>query len=106
MTVSRKIRYCSEISEFSHNFKTFSSNQVFTVLWKNEKFTVTHKKFRQINSLVFSLVKTLLSRNFCQRSVTVYLRNFHTGNHRNSLSHFFDKNFVKVTFLPKKILKS
>ena len=29
-----------------------------------------HKKFRQINSLVFSLVKTLLSRNFCQRSHT------------------------------------
>ena len=38
-----------------------------SAVWKNEKFTVTNKKFRQINSLV----KTLLSRNFCQRrSVT------------------------------------
>ena len=45
---------------------------------KNEKFTDTHEKFRQINSLVFSLVKTLLSRNFCQKSVTVNFRNFHT----------------------------
>ena len=31
--------------------------------------------FRQISSLVTSLVKTLISRNFCQKSVTV---NFHT----------------------------
>ena len=28
------------------------------------------------------------------------------GNYGNSLSHLFDKNFVKVTFLLKKILKS
>ena len=41
-------------------------------------FIVIHKKFRQINSLVFSVVKTLLSRNFCQRSVTINFRNFHT----------------------------
>jgi len=47
-------------------------------LWKNEKFTVTKKIFRQINSVVFSLVKTVLSRNFCQKSVTVNFRNFHT----------------------------
>ena len=45
---------------------------------KNEKITVAKKKkkFRQVNSLGFSLVKTLLSRNFCQRSVTVNSRNF------------------------------
>ena len=34
------------------------------------------KKFRQINYLVFPLVKVLLSRNFCQRSVTVNFRGF------------------------------
>ena len=41
---------------------------------------VTKEKFRQINSLVFSIVKTLLSRNFCQRSVSVNFNfcNFHT----------------------------
>ena len=35
------------------------------------------KKFRQINSLV-TLVKPLLSRNFCQKCVRENFRNFHT----------------------------
>ena len=35
------------------------------------------KKFRQISSIVTSLVKTLLSRNFCQKRVRVKFRNFH-----------------------------
>ena len=39
----------------------------YLTAWKNEKFTVNQKKFRQINSLVFSLVKTLLSRNHFQK---------------------------------------
>ena len=41
----------------------------FTV-WKNEKFSLTKKIFRQINSLVISIVKTLLSRNVCQKCVS------------------------------------
>ena len=51
---------------------------LYICVWKNEQFTVAQKIFRQIISLVFSLVKTLLSRNFCQRSVTGNFRNFHT----------------------------
>ena len=47
-------------------------------LWKNEKFTLTEIIFRQINSLVIYLVNALLSRNFCQKSVRVNFRNFHT----------------------------
>ena len=47
-------------------------------VWKNEKFSLTEKIFRQINSLVTSLVKSLLSRNFCQKSVRENFRNFHT----------------------------
>ena len=43
-----------------------------------KKLTVKHKKFRQINYLIFSVLKTLLSRNFCQKSVTVNFRNFQT----------------------------
>ena len=36
--------------------------------WKNQKFSfLIEKKFREINLLVISLVKTLLSRNFCQK---------------------------------------
>ena len=45
---------------------------------KNVIFYFCHpKKIRQINSLVFSLVKMLLSQNFCQRSVTVNSCNLH-----------------------------
>ena len=36
------------------------------------------RKNRQINSLAISLVKPLLSRNFCQKNVRVNFRNFHT----------------------------
>ena len=36
------------------------------------------KVFRQLISLVTTLVKTLHSRNFRQKSVMVNLRNFHT----------------------------
>ena len=42
------------------------------------KFSLTEKKIRQINFLVISLVKLLLSRNFCQKSVRENFRNFHT----------------------------
>ena len=64
------------------------------------------KKISWNQLFITSLVNTLLSRNFCQISVTVNFRNFHTVRsrnfHRNSLSHFFDKNFVKATYLLKK----
>ena len=46
-------------------------------VWKNKEFTVTQKFFRQITSLVFSLVKKLFSRNFCQKCVRINVRNFH-----------------------------
>ena len=48
-------------------------------VWKNKKITVVKKKRnRQINSLLLSLVKSLLSRNFYQESVIVDFCNFHT----------------------------
>ena len=55
------------------------------------------KKFRQINSLVISLVKALLSRNFCQNCVRVNFRIFHTlycGNYGILLPKFC----IKSTF--------
>ena len=36
-------------------------------MWKNENFTFTEEIFRQINSLLTSLVKTMLSRDLCQK---------------------------------------
>ena len=35
-------------------------------VWKNAKFTVTEKIFREINTLETSVIKKLLSQNFCQ----------------------------------------
>ena len=71
-------------------------------LWKNEKFTLTEIFFRQINSLVICLVNALLSRNFCQKSVRVNFRNFHTVctvEITDLYCHdFFRKNSVKLTF--------
>ena len=40
---------------------------------ENEKFSLTEKKFRQINYLVISLIKQFLSQNFCEKSVIEYL---------------------------------
>ena len=53
-------------------------NNFHTTVWKNEKFTLTEKKFRQINCLVISLVKPMLSRNFCEKCVRENFYNLHT----------------------------
>ena len=53
-------------------------SQLHTV-WKSKKFTPpTEKYFREMSSFVPYLVKTLFSRNFCQKSVGVNFRYFHT----------------------------
>ena len=44
----------------------------------NEQSTLTKIFFRQINSLVIYLVNALVSRNFCQKSMRVNFRNFHS----------------------------
>ena len=67
-----------EITKVNCFHETFFKRDFTHTLWKLQKFTVTEKKFRQINYLVISLLKTLFSRNFCQKRVTVNFRNFHT----------------------------
>ena len=49
--------------------------------WKNRIFSLTEKIFREINSLVTSLIKTLLLRNFCQNCMRENLCYFHTVCH-------------------------
>ena len=71
-------------------------------VWKNKKFFLTKKIFRQINSLVTYLVKPSLSRNFCQKCVRENSRNFHTVAKHNVeiteiYSHTFRQKFVNVT---------
>ena len=60
------------------SFQSSLSKCSQSTLWKNAKFTLTVKKFRQINYLVILLVKPLLSRKFCQKRVRANFRNFHT----------------------------
>ena len=53
----------------------------FGSLYHSEEITeiLSHQKiFREINSFVIYLVKTLFSRNFCQKYVRENFHNFHT----------------------------
>ena len=77
-----------------------SESKFFTLphtVWKNEKFTLTEEKFRQINYLVISLVKPLLSRNFCLKCVRVNFRNFHSVWFSHTVLAVFCEKFVKPT---------
>ena len=64
--------YSTEKVDFTENsFLSKKAKKEKLTLYsvENEKFGLTKKIFRQINYLVLSLVKTLLSRNFCQKCV-------------------------------------
>ena len=99
--VVRFILYCTvnvDLTEFSHC-------QRHTV-WKLQKYTLIEKKFRQINYLVISVMKKILSRNFCQKRVRVNFCTFHTvpqiiSSVKNQHLPFHEK-FVKVIRSPSK----
>ena len=67
-------------------------------VWKNKK-TRTEKIFRQINSLVISLVSPLRSRNFCQKMVRVNFHNFYTVRNFHTAVNF--SFFHTISFLQK-----
>ena len=72
--VSLTVHHNVEITEINSNFvKASAFKVVYSAVWKNVNF------FRQINSMVTSLVKTLLSRNFCGKSVREDLCTCHTA---------------------------
>ena len=76
-------------------------------MWKLQKFSLTYfwQKFRESNIFTKEVTKELISRNifwFFHTAETVS----QCGNYGNSLSHIFVKNFVKVTVLLNKLLKS
>ena len=81
-------------------------------MWKNDKFTFTAKKIREINSLVIHLVEPLVSRISSQKCVRVNSRNIRTvssancGNYGNLPSRIFGKNFVKISSLLDTLWKS
>ena len=57
------------------------------------------KIFRQINSLMISLVKTLLSRNFCQKYVLEISGNFCTTLWKNEKFTLTQKIFRQINYL-------
>ena len=65
-----------KVRENNQLVTTFIESRSHTV-WKNTQFSLTKNFFREISSLVNSLVKTLLSRNICQKCVRVNFRIFH-----------------------------
>ena len=77
-----------DLTEFSLLSKCFcylilENHTVQYTVWKNENFGLTKKIFLQSNSLVMSLVKPLISRNFCQKCVRLNRSNFHTVQYYN-----------------------
>ena len=82
---------------------------VFT-LWKLQNFSLTEKIFCQINYLVISFVKPLLSRNFCEKmwerisTISTISTLCAVWKLLEFTLTFFGKNFVKVTHLLNKEL--
>ena len=90
-----------EIWEFFYQWQEICDDQcqnnIYTV-WKNEKFALTEKIFREIDSLVTSFVNALLSRNFCSKSVRVNFSNFQTVSFGASGRSGFQLNLSDVFF--------
>ena len=80
--------------------------KVLYKVWKSRRFTITHlwQKLRESNVFTTENTEEMIWRNFCISWLWILYSQ--CGNYGNLLSHFFDKNFVKATFLLKKILKS
>ena len=66
----------SNLTDIEFTVSLIYSVPLYSTVWKNENFTLIQKIFRQINTLV----TTLLSRNFCQKMWKFYVnfRIFHT----------------------------
>ena len=75
--------FCVDTQYFKGGVHLKVLGSIYTV-WKYEKFTLTQMIFREINSLVSSFVKTLRSRNFCQKNVRVNFRTLHTVSYGSS----------------------
>jgi len=92
-----------DIHCFHENFVWYHFHYQFT-LWKLRKFTLNEKIFRQITYLVISLVKLILSRNFCQKCVRMNFHYFHTVQFINfDTIWLWDDIFYVVDYKVKKV---
>ena len=99
----------------NHLFKNFYSktNAFIKVSQCGKREILSHwKKFRQINYLLISLalVKPLISRNFCKKSVRENWCNFHTahcecGKTRHSVPRNFFRQIATGAPQPKKMCR-
>ena len=64
------------------------------------------KKIRQINYVVISFVNPLLSRNFCEKSVRVNFRNFHTVVWKNAKFTLTEKIFRQINSLVMSLVET
>ena len=89
------------------DFTKFCFCMFFTVQCGKTRNSLTEKKFRQITYLIISLVKAMLSRNFCEKNVRDNFCNFHSTvwkltNFCLALQNFFnflrEINAIKVLF--------
>jgi len=93
------------------NSSFFHSVHCTCTVWKNEKFSLTKKIFRQNNFLVISLVRLLLSRNICEKMRETKSQQFphcalHRVEKREILCHanFFPSNQVIAKFFSKTLI--
>ena len=76
-------------------------------VWKNDKFSLTEKKIRQINYLVISLVKPLLSRKFCKKSVReIHCNYIHSVEKCKIYSRLTEKKFRQINYLVISLVKT
>ena len=76
-------------------------HEISTIHVGKTKNSLSLEKIREINSLV----KTLLSRNFCQKSVWVNFRTYiNSALCRNSFSHFFRESNVLTKEVTKELI--
>ena len=67
---------CNQFHDFTRFHVIFS--RANATVWKNEKFSALQIFFRQINLIVKFFSKTLIWRNFCEKTVAVKFWNFHS----------------------------
>ena len=78
----------------------------FAQCWKTKTLLIEKKYFMKWTTyLVISLVKQLLSQNFCQKNERVNFHNFHTTlwKLRNFTATVFSQKFRQINVLLKKL---
>ena len=84
--------------QFVMNFIPIQSNS--RTVWKNEKFTLTEKRFvKSTRYFVMIISKPLLSRNFCDKRLRAR-GNFHTTEER---AHVYLQKFREISFFTKEL---